>query len=277
MHLESQKSIPPRGTISVIIPVWRDHGKLGSLLPFLTSGPEVAEVIVSFAEADPAAVRMVQDHGATAISAGEPNRGRQLDLGASEATGDWLLFHHADTELTREHLLALARLGDDAETVGGAFYRKFDERHPGLRWLEPIERWHNRTCGALFGDQSIFVRREVFRRLGGFRALPLMEDVDFSRRLRRAGRIALLDPSISSSPRKHLTHGPWRTTWTNATLLLLYHLGVPPQRLHAWYYRRGASSLWNATNQPAQPSGISEPPGASQRMPNTRESAIAAE
>ena len=80
------------------------------------------------------------------------------------------------------------------------------------------------------------------RELGGFRGLPLMEDVDFSLRMRRRGEIRLLDPPIASSPRKHLAQGPWRTTFANAGLLLLYHLGVPPQRLRAFYYRRGASS-----------------------------------
>ena len=226
--------------ISVLIPVWRDRDSLAALLPLLRAAPEVREVIVCAAHPAPDLAGWVEERGGRCVDGGAPNRGRQMDLGAATASGPWLLFQHADTAITRAHLSALARVAE--EFVGGAFYRRFDERHPALRWLEPVERWHNRSFGALYGDQSIFVRRETFRALGGFRGLPLMEDVDFSLRLRRAGPLALLDPSIASSPRKHLAQGPWRTTLTNAALLALYHLGVSPARLHAMYYRRMASS-----------------------------------
>ena len=246
----------PRHKISVIVPVWREHEALGPLLSLLHNSGEAVEVILAFAEMDSAALRMATDLGVKSVHAGEANRGRQLDLGAAQATGDWLLFQHADTAITPEHLRALAALDDEQEVIGGAFYRKFDERHPRLRCFEAVERWHNRTFGALYGDQSIFVRREVFAELGGFRGLPLMEDVDFSLRLRRAGKIRLLDPPIASSPRKHLAQGPWRTTFANACLLLLYHLGVPPRRLHALYYRRGASSLADQTDYRERPAEI---------------------
>ena len=234
-------STPPAARISVIIPVWRDHESLASVLPLLVSAPEIREVIVSVAGASADLARWVLDQGAAFVAGGSPNRGRQMDLGAGVASGEWLLFHHADTTITREHLAALATITASPEVAGGAFYRRFDARHPALRWLEPVERWHNRTFGALYGDQSIFVRRTRFEALGGFRGLPLMEDVDFSLRLRRSGRVVLLDPPIASSPRKHLAQGPWRTTATNAALLALYHLGVSPARLHALYYRRPAS------------------------------------
>ena len=95
----------------------------------------------------------------------------------------------------------------DETFVGGAYYRAFDRRHPHCRWLEPIERWHNRTFGALFGDQSIFVRRSHFAHLGGFADLPLMEDLEFSKRLRQSGRLVLLDPPVATSPRKHVREG----------------------------------------------------------------------
>ncbi len=234
-------SRPTAAQISVIIPVWRDSDALAALLPMLVSAPEIREVIVSAAGGSTGLARWVAEQGAVFVEGGAPNRGRQMDLGAGIAAGEWLLFHHADTTLTREHLAALAAVPAASEVVGGAFYRRFDARHPALRWLEPVERWHNRSFGALYGDQSIFVRRMQFDALGGFRALPLMEDVDFTLRLRRAGRVVLLDPPIASSPRKHLAQGPWRTTATNAALLALYHLGVSPARLHAWYYRHSAS------------------------------------
>jgi hypothetical protein len=102
--------------------------------------------------------------------------------------------------------------------IGGAFYRKFDRRHPGMLWFESVARFLTRH-GSFFGDQSIFVRREIFRALGGFAPIALMEDLEFSRRLRRHGQVAVLDPPVESSGRRHLERGPWRTTLENGLLI----------------------------------------------------------
>ncbi len=96
--------------ISVIIPVWRDLAALGALMPVLLEHPAVHEVIVAVADASPSALAEIEEMGARGISAGAPNRGRQMDAGASAATGEWLLFQHADTDLTPAHLDALAAL-----------------------------------------------------------------------------------------------------------------------------------------------------------------------
>jgi rSAM/selenodomain-associated transferase 2 len=220
----------------VIVPVWRESETLLDLVRTIVGWPEVREVIVAIAEGSAEYSGAIEAAGALCLAAGRPNRGRQLNLGAHHAGGAWLLFHHSDTELTRPHVQALAALDPRPEIVGGAFYRQFDSRHPHCRWLDPIERWHNRSFGALYGDQSLFVRRPHFQSLGGFADIPLMEDVEFSKRLRRSGQLALLDPPITSSPRKHERRGAWKTTFTNAALILLYKLGAPPERLRAWYY-----------------------------------------
>ena len=164
-------------------------------------------------------------------------RGNQMNEGARVATGDILLFQHADTEITDAHFASLRRAMEDPALAGGAFRRGFDERHPHLRWLEPWEALRCRYWGPLFGDQSIFVRRTVFEALHGFADIPLMEDVEFSCRLRRLGRVAILDPAIRTSPRKHLQQGSWRTTIRNGFMLFMYVLGASPQRLHALYYQ----------------------------------------
>jgi rSAM/selenodomain-associated transferase 2 len=221
------------GCISVVVPVWRESPALFGLLRVISKWQEVLEVIVVVADETPEFCIAAEAAGAVCIGAGRPNRGRQMNAGARRASGEWLLFHHADSELQRPHVQALAALGN---AVGGAFHRKFDLRHPHCRWIEPIERWRNRHFGALFGDQSIFVRRDHFQKLGGFADIPLMEDIEFSKRLRRSGPLALLDPPIASSARRHAACGAWRTTLANATLILLYKLGVPPDRLHALYY-----------------------------------------
>lgn len=165
-----------------------------------------------------------------------PGRGLQLNLGASLATAEVLLFHHVDSELIEAHLDSLARAMNDRGVTGGGFYRKFDERHPEMRWAEKIERAHCRSFGTIYGDQSVFVRREVFVRLGGFAPIPLMEDVEFSRRLRRAGKIVLLDPPMRSSPQRQIEQGAWRVTLRNLSFLIAFRAGVSPERLHRRYY-----------------------------------------
>ena len=159
-------------TISVIMPVWRESDEAGQLAERITALPEVREVIVVAADASGGAAGSERNARIRRLQAAAPSRGAQMNLGAREAGGEWLLFQHADTELTAEHVRALAALTPREEIVGGAFYRRFDERHPRLRGLEKWERLHNRSFGALYGDQSIFARREVFTAHERFRRNP---------------------------------------------------------------------------------------------------------
>jgi len=222
--------------ISVVIPSWRDADNLQSLLPGLAAQERIAETIVVDASRDEKAEKIALASRATFISCPAPNRGEQMNLGAAASSGDVILFQHCDTCLEEAHLEAIEIALADPAVVGGAFFRKFDGRHPRLMWLESVARFLTRRGGTLYGDQSIFVRREVFERLGGFAKIPLMEDVEFSRRLRGAGKIAVLDPPVASSARRHLRKGAWRTTVQNGLFIVLYNLGVSPYRLHRWYY-----------------------------------------
>jgi rSAM/selenodomain-associated transferase 2 len=223
--------------LSVVIPCWNDARALAAILATLKSLDSVHEVIVADASRDNECRSLANEAGVTVVVCDAPNRGAQMNAGAQLATGEVLLFQHADTELTQAHLNALLAAMCGAHTVGGAFHRKFDARHSALRWLEPMNRLLTRCGGTLCGDQSIFVRRSTFESLGGFAAIPLMEDVEFSRRLRRAGPITIIDRPIASSARHHLRRGAWRTSLRNAVMIALVRLGMSPQRLHAWYYR----------------------------------------
>lgn len=226
---------PRSGCISIVIPVWREVDAVFPLITRLRNFPEIGEIIIAAAESPPGFQEKVEAAGAVVLQTARPNRGEQLNIGAQIATGEWLLFQHADGELHREHVEALAAL-NGTDTVGGAFYRRFDERHPYLRFLEPLERWHSRAFGTIYGDQSIFVRREHFFSIRGYAEIPLMEDVDLSRKLRASGGIKLLDPPIRSCPRRQIAQGPWKVTLRNLLFLILFRCGVPVQRLHSWYY-----------------------------------------
>ena len=237
-----------RVRISVVIPTWRDTENLRALLPALAIQERIAETIVVDASGDGRAEQIALASGARFIPCPAPNRGEQMNLGAAASSGDVIIFQHCDTCVEESHLAAIQRALDDPRVVGGAFFRKFDGRHPRLMWLESVARFLTRHGGTLYGDQSIFVRRDVFEKLGGFAKIPLMEDVEFSRRLRSAGKIAVLDPPVASSARRHLRKGAWRTSVQNGLFIVLYNLGVSPYRLHRWYYRDPASTTRDASS-----------------------------
>lgn len=239
--MNNPESFRGRLKFSVVVPSWRDTENLALLLPRLSRLERLAETIVVDVSGEAEPERLALSNGATFVACPAPNRGEQMNLGAAAAGGDVIVFQHSDTDLEEAHLAAIETALADPEIIGGAFFRKFDGRHPRLMWLESVARFLTRHGGTLYGDQSIFVRREVFLKLGGFARIPLMEDVEFSRRLRRAGKVTVLDPPVRSSARRHLRKGAWRTSIQNGLFIVLYNLGVSPHRLHRWYYGGGKS------------------------------------
>jgi rSAM/selenodomain-associated transferase 2 len=234
--------------ISIIVPCWRGDAVSTETAARWLQYPAVREVIVATVGESTAAKG--EPNGFRTVHCSRQGRGNQMNEATRAATGSVFLFHHADTELTAAHLESLeTALRTDPSLGGGAFRRRFDERHPHLRWIEPWEALRCRRFGPLFGDQSLFVRRSAFNALGGFADIPLMEDVDFSCRLRRQYRVTLLLPAIRSSARKHIQQGRWRTTLINALFLLLYVCGISPRILHSWYYRNASEGAKKAPDR----------------------------
>lgn len=227
----------PRMRLSIVIPCWNDAAALRQILATLRGLRGLAEVIVADASHTPDCGEIAAIFGARLVRCEQPNRGAQMNAGAAVAGGDVLLFHHADSQLTQRHVDSLLAAMENPDVIGGAFFREFDARHPRLRWLEFFARWFNQLGGTLYGDQSLFVRREHFEKtLRGFAEIPLMEDIEFSRRLRRSGRTIVLDPPLQTSARRHEKNGSWKTTVQNGWLIFLYRIGVSPWRLHRIYY-----------------------------------------
>lgn len=240
-------------SISVIVPSWRDGENLLRLLPALGRLRGLREVLVVDASGDAETEQIARANGAQFLRYPKPSRGAQMNCGAAAARGTILIFQHADTELTQAHLDAIGGAAQNPAFHGGAFFRKFDDRHPHLRWLEPFGRFLSAHGGTLFGDQTIFVRRDIFSALGGFAAIPLMEDVEFSRRLRASGTTVVLDPPVRSSGRRHASKGAWRATVQNALFLLLFKAGISPHALHRWYYRHARRAAHDVRVSSAEP------------------------
>lgn len=225
-------------TISVIIPTFNEETTLARTLAH-TSTLGMDEVIVADGGSTDRTIPM-----AKAFCARVPNarlimaphgRARQMNEGVKPSRGEILLFLHADTQLpstARQDIEAAMQIG---QVVGGRFDVEFDRRTFWSTVISTMMNWRSRWSGIATGDQAIFVRRQVFEQLGGFADIPLMEDIDFSRRLKRMGQTAPLRSRVVTSYRRWETHGPIRTILLMWTLRFLYWTGVSPHRLKTFY------------------------------------------
>lgn len=222
----------PGPRYSIIIPALDEAASLPETLASIGGAPDT-EVLVVDGGSEDETQRIAQTHGARVIL-GDPGRARQMNMGADFARGDVLVFLHADTRLPFAWREQVAHCLSAADTVGGAFHLGFDDVRPSLRLIEAGANARSRLRGLPYGDQALFVRREAFEQIGGFRDLPVMEDYDFVRRLRRYGPMRLANGAVLTSARRWRTYGIWRTTLTHQRMLLGWRLGFSPARLAAW-------------------------------------------
>jgi rSAM/selenodomain-associated transferase 2 len=164
-------------------------------------------------------------------------RARQMNVGAQYASGEYLIFLHADTLLPENWAESVRQALKKTEVLGGAFSLRIDGHFFGLRIVEALANLRSHRFSMPYGDQAIFVRAMDFRELGGFPDIPIMEDFEFMRRLGRRGRVHILTERVVTSCRRWKTLGILRTTAINQAVILGYYLGVSPARL-ARFYRR---------------------------------------
>jgi rSAM/selenodomain-associated transferase 2 len=215
--------------LSVVIPMRNDAAALARTLDHLVHGAPGAEVIVA-ACGDPDATARAVAGRARVCWPGGSTRAQLMNAGAAAATGDVLFFLHADSLPPADAAALIERAVETWGVVGGAFEHQFDERGFSLWVINAINRMRYRLTRNYYGDQGIFVRTEVFHRLGRFKDVALMEDLDFSQRLKRAGRTMLIRAPLRTSARRFMARGPWRTFFFIVWLLLLHTLGFDTQR-----------------------------------------------
>src|SRR5262247_3875743 len=208
-------------TISIILPCRNDAAALGRTLDRLDglSGIEDVEVIVA-ASGDPDGTTRVVAERARVIWPAGSTRSALMNAGAGEARGEIFFFLHADSFPPTAALSLIRQALASPRAVGGAFEHQFAEPSWSLRAISGINRIRYRLTHHYYGDQGIFIRAAVFRRMGGYRDLAMMEDLDLSRRMKREGRTVLIKTQLRTSGRRFIERGPWRTFLFIVWLLL---------------------------------------------------------
>jgi rSAM/selenodomain-associated transferase 2 len=221
--------------ISAVIPALNAAATILRLIEQLRASAMVAEVIVADGGSSDDTVQIARAAGARVVAAPR-GRGTQLAAGADTASGDWLLFIHADCRLAPGWEAAVAAFIATPESASRAGYFDFtlDDTAPAARRLERVVAWRCRALALPYGDQGLLIADHLYRCLGGFAPLPLMEDVEFVRRLRRH-RVARIGVRCISSPQRYRREGYWGRPARNLLCLSLYFLGVSPHRIMRLY------------------------------------------
>jgi rSAM/selenodomain-associated transferase 2 len=223
--------------ISVVIPALNEEENISRCIAALRTGGPECEIIVADGGSRDRTREVAESYAGVTCIQTEKGRGNQMNAGASHAQGDVLLFLHADTILATGWDRAIEADLRNNRVVGGAFTFAIDSP---LRQYRIIEAWVSMRCRVFslpYGDQAIFVRSGVFKKLTGYKNIPLMEDVDFIGRMKKLGRITILKHRALTSGRRWAANGLIRTAAVNQAVMLLYRLGVSAQRLAKLYYR----------------------------------------
>ena len=224
-------------TVSIVIPVFHEEEVINEAVDALHRLTFEGRLEIIVVDGDPGEQTLVAIDDSRVIKArSEKGRGKQMNAGAMLARGEVLLFLHADTELPPDGLTQVCTVMRDRNCVGGSFDLGIGSDRFCFRLIERAASLRSRITRMPYGDQGIFLRRESFFDLGGFRELPLMEDVDLMRRVRQSGKkIHIIARKVKTSARRWEKEGVVYCTFRNWTLILLYLLGVSPQRLGRFY------------------------------------------
>jgi len=218
--------------ISVVVPVFNEAEALPRRIDALQR--LAAQVIIVDGGSTDATTSLLAASGLSWTTAPR-GRASQMNAGAAASTGDILMFVHVDTELPRD-ALPRVRCALRSGAVGGAFDVRLDARGLVLSLVGRMISLRSRCTGVATGDQALFVTRAAFERMGGFADMPLFEDIDFSRRLRRLGRVARVPRAVTTSARRWRRGGTIRTILQMWTLRVFYYAGIDPTVL-ARHYR----------------------------------------
>jgi len=223
-----------KSKISIVVPVLNEADNLRISLHQLDLNDNEELIIVDGGSSDNT-VSIARDFTAKVFEA-KTGRASVMNFGAGQATGDILLFLHADCTLPDDGFTLIRDTLHKRNIAAGAFPLQID--HPGLgfRLIESVSNFRSRMTSLIYGDQGMFLRKEMFDHIGGFADIPLMEDIEISRRLRKEGRIVFIKQPIKASPRRWLKEGITYTTLRDWSIAFSYtFIKISPERLIKYY------------------------------------------
>ncbi len=221
--------------ISIIIPTLNEETTLEETIKSVFPANVEHEFIIVDAESEDN-TRSIADRYGKVLSISEHSRGASMDLGAQHASGDILLFLHSDTRLPARALEKIQKYMDNPEIVWGGFKRCLNSRAWKYRLLDLWVMFCNRYLKIIAGDQGIFCRKDVFIHIGGFKGMPIIEDVNLAARLKKSGQMILIKDCIRVSIRRYEKTGILKISSLNLLLTFFYICGVSPDRIYRIYY-----------------------------------------
>ncbi len=235
MHF--QVKVHSNCSISIIIPVLHEgpiiNQTIGNIFDLPYDGE--VEVIVVDGSPDGETLSAIKKKEVRKIIS-KKGRAHQMNQGAVKACGDILLFLHADTELPENALNKISSVMRKSDFIGGAFDLGIKSDRPVFRLIETAASLRSRYTGVPYGDQAIFIRKEYFHTIGDFKEIPLMEDVELMRRIKKTGdRIYIISEKVRTSPRRWEKEGVICCTLRNWALITLYSMGIPAEKLSKFY------------------------------------------
>lgn len=219
--------------ISVIIPTLNEASTLENCLKSVGTRSDFEKIVVDGGSYD-STVEIAQNYDCLVLVT-EPSRARQMNLGALRASGEILLFLHADTTLPDKWSEAVFEILREDRVVCGSFALSISENLRGLCLIELLSNFRSRILNMPYGDQAYFITKQVFNMIGGFPDQPIMEDFEFIRRLGKTGTIRISALSVKTSGRRWKRLGLLRTTLINQIIIAAYYLGFSPNKLRKLY------------------------------------------
>ncbi len=223
-------------SISIIIPVLNEEQAIGPCLDSLSGQPDLEILVVDGGSTDQT-LRRASRTGVSCISSAA-GRGTQQNTGAKAAAGDILLFLHCDTRLPRSFAANVQVILQQKGVAAGAFKLAINAQGSGYRFIEYIANLRSRALQLPYGDQALFMKRETYFAADGFPDQPILEDIAILSRVKQHGRIVTAATFAVTSARRWQQHGIVKTTLVNQLMLAGWAMGISPNKLARWYYRR---------------------------------------
>lgn len=219
--------------ISIVIPTFNEAENIQDAIASTQPSTNI-EVIVVDAGSQDDTVAIAQSLGVKVILS-SPGRALQMNAGAVAASGEILLFLHADTRLPAGFDVMIRTALQQPGTVAGAFNLRIDASGWGLRLVEWGVKMRSHLWQMPYGDQAIFITKDIFHKIGCFPELPIMEDFELIRRLHRIGKITIIQELVLTSARRWVRKGILQTTLINQIVIIAYLWGISPERIRSWY------------------------------------------